>query len=334
MKTVVFFVLIFALDALPLEETRFPAELFWNHDLVASLKAPFAQQDRDGFATKLQSLRVVALENGCGRLKNRLAILEDGTKICCRYRDSKTDIRSDLYAYYFAALLGIESLPPTLLATVDLSDQLWSSVATEAKTVGWVQGSYVELAMYVDNLSNEYIPDVLKPEKAMVTKELVKNFSASEKLRLVQWTDMIAFDYMTGHTDRLFNTLLNLQWSPNMLQKPVHNLEVTPGGYLVLLDNESAFWLGYAAARMKSSYRDLQAHFLNKICVFKNETIDSVKKLASSDSPWDVLEQYVKRRDPESYLALGPLAPGDQMEMAVRLRDVMARVQWCTNHLS
>lgn len=326
--------LIFALDALPLEKTSFPGELFWNQDLVANIKAPFAQQDRDAFAAKLQSLPVVALKNGCGSLKNRLATLKDGTKMCCRYRDSKTDIRSDLYAYYFAALLGIESLPPTILAAVDLSGQLWSSVAIEAKSAGWVHGSYVELAMYVDNLSNEYIPEVLKSEKVIVTQELVKNFSTSEKLRLVQWTDMITFDYVTGHTDRLFNTLLNLQWSPNMLQKPVHNLEVTPGGQLVLIDNESAFWLGYAAVRMKPSYHDLQAHFLKKICVFKSETVNSVEKLASSDSPWDVLEQYVKRRDPESYVALGPSAPGDQAEMAIRLKDVMARVQWCTHHLN
>ena len=328
-----FFVVLFTSSALPHNKnTDFPAKLFWDQDVSESFKAPFAKQDRDDFAAKLQRLRVVTLENGCGRLKNRLARLEDGTKVCCRYRDSKTDIRSDLYAYHFAALLGIESVPPTVLVTVDFFSRLWGSVATEANAAGWDQGSYVELTVYVDGLAEEYIPNALKPENALITTQSVKNSSASEKLRLMQWTDMIAFDYITGHTDRLFSTLLNLQWSPNMLQKPVHNLEVTSSGQLVLLDNESALWLGYAVAKMASSQYDLQAHFLERICVFRRETIESIERLAMSESPWAVLELYLVTYDHGAYSALGPLPPGDQADMAVRLKAVMERVHWCSNH--
>ena len=333
MQTAVFLVAFFASSSLPLKITDFPTELFWDQDVYASYKAPFAKQDSDGFTAKLQTLGVVTLESGCGRLKNRLARLEDGTKVCCRYRDTRADLRSDMYAYHLASLLGIDSVPPTVLVTIDFSSRLWSNVAAEAKAIGWHQGSAVELAMYVDGLSEEYIPDVFKPESALVTKESARNYSTSEKLRLLQWTDMIAFDYITGHTDRLFSTMLNLQWTPNMLQKPVHNLEVTSSGQLVLLDNESAFWLGYATARMTSLHYDLQAHFLKRICVFRRETIESIEKLATSYSPWAVLEQYVMTRDHGLLVAMGPLSSADQADLAVRLRGVMERVHWCSRQV-
>ncbi len=54
------------------------------------LASSTTQEDGMEFASKVHRERIVHLSAGCGRGKNRIATLSDGTKMCCRYRDVMT----------------------------------------------------------------------------------------------------------------------------------------------------------------------------------------------------------------------------------------------------
>ena len=135
----------------------------------------------------------------------------------------------------------------------------------QAQEAGWEDGNFVVATAYINDLQKESIPVLLQPDAGLLTSERVANVSAKDARRLAQWTDMIIFDFVIGHTDRLYNAMYNLRWNPHVLSHPVHNLGRTADGKLVLLDNESGFWLGYASARIDHNNSKIQEMFLHKV---------------------------------------------------------------------
>ncbi|XP_019061323.1 four-jointed box protein 1, partial [Fukomys damarensis] len=45
------------------------------------------------------------------------------------------------------------------------------------------------------------------------------NLSQAELVDLVQWTDLILFDYLTANFDRLVSNLFSLQWDPRVMAR-------------------------------------------------------------------------------------------------------------------
>ena len=319
----------------PATPDDFPDSMFWPDALDWTVKAPFNAEDGKAFADKARSLRVTSLEEGCGRMKNRLATLEDGTRVCCRYRDNVNELRGDLYSYHLNGLLGLWNAPPTAAVKVDLSGKQWSGVREAAKEAGWKDRAVVLLSLYIDGLHEEHIPLLFRSGKYTLTTEIFSNMSLTteETKQLVQWTDMVVFDFVIGHTDRLFNILLNLKWNSHMMEKPVHNLKKTRSSDLVLLDNESGFWIGYTAGKQTQENYNLQAHFLKRLCVFRRQTIQALLKLGSvsGQPPSAVLESYIQQVDPYSFSALRRLKDHLQAELNSRVKEVEKRLNQCAS---
>ena len=312
-----------------------PAQLFWPDALDWNVNALFTEEDRRILAKKMRTLRVVSLEEGCGRMKNRLATLEDGTRVCCRYRDNGNQLRGDVYAYHFNRLLGMWNVPPTVAVQVDLSvsSRQWRDVRHTAMNAGWKNGDAIVVSQFVEELKEEYFPSALKNISFLpLTAVSVSNLSSIDVKQLIEWTDMILFDFISGHTDRLFNALLNSKWNDHMMEMPVHNLKKTvPSSDLVLLDNESGFEFGYVVAEQTGEYRKLQTNFLERICVFRASTITALMKLGSSQNtpPSVVLENYIRHTDLQSYSALRVWKTQSQSEFDARVRETLSRVHEC-----
>ncbi len=306
-----------------------PSDVYWSEDVEKRLQAPFNEEHRKTFVAKVHTQRITKLQTGCGRLKNRLATLEDGSKVCCRFRD-RNELRGDLYSYFFNSLLGLWNVPPTTMLTLDLSSEQWNGVASEVAEAGWEDGSDILMVLYVEDLQGEYIPDLLRPGKALLTQDSVLNFTQPEQLRLIQWTDMIIFDFIIGHTDRLFNTLLNHQWNSHMLERCVHNLEKTQSGKLILIDNESGFWVGYASAEWKQANYDYQIHFLKELCLFRRRTVQTLMQLCESRRADTLLEDYMKETDFASFSAVRKLKPKERTDFKKRLETVKERILQCS----
>lgn len=304
-------------------------DVYWSEDIERRHQPPFTEEQRKDFVARVHSQRVTRLQTGCGRLKNRVATLEDGSRVCCRLRD-RNEFRGDLYSYFFNNLLGLWNIPPTTMVTLDLSSEQWSGVKSEAIEAGWEDRSNILMVMYVEGLQAEYIPDVLRPANALLTPDNVKNLTDSEQIRLLQWSDMIIFDFIVGHTDRLFNTLLNYQWNSHMLDRCVHNLEKTKSGKLVLMDNESGFWVGYASAEWKQTNYDFQVRFLKEICLFRRRTVMSLMQLLKSGQADVLLENYMQERDSASFTAVRKLKPKERIDFNQRLQTISDRILECS----
>ena len=324
---------------LRLSSSEFDTGVFWPDSAESSIAPLFSEEDRSTLAKKMRKLKVVSLEPGCGRMKNRLATLEDGTLVCCRYRENGNQLRGDLYAYYFNRLLGIWNVPATVAVKLDLTGKQWHNVSKEAKQAGWKNGVSIIASQVIGDLEDEYFPPELLNTSAAVplTAQVSLSTSSHGMKRLMEWTDMITFDYIIGHNDRLFNALLNSKWNSHMMEKPVHNLKkMTSSSDLVLLDNESGFDFGYVVAQQKEEYRRLQIVFLERICVFRRPTISALTKLGrdtdsggGTPSPSAQLEDYIRRIDLQSFTAVRKWRTQSQTEFDARVRRTLERVHDC-----
>lgn len=322
----------------------------WNSDTDTNAEgseedAIFSAEDGSDFALKLHKEKIVSLDVGCGRGKNRLGTLVDGTKFCCRYRELQwRDIRGELYAYHLNNLLGMYNAPPATLIKVNFSSPQWRGVAGSAREAGWSDRMTVIATLFVDELVEETFPPVLAESDSVVTKEYLIGASPKEKSRILQWSDLIVFDFMVGHSDRIFNTLFNLQWNKKMMQRPIHNLLKTKhGGKLLLFDNESGFWLGYKMGWREASKYEMQERFLRKMCIFRDRTLHRLEYLlqgnqtlsaagttvGDSESPSQRLDRYIKDVDRKSFQMVEPLGTDQRREFASRLRIVLKQVEKC-----
>lgn len=93
-------------------------------------------------------------------------------------------------------------------------------------------------------------------------------------IELAQWSDLVVFDYLIAHLDRVVNNLYNYQWNSEIMAAPAHNLVKDPATELLLfLDNESGLLHGY---RLLSKYQAYHSLLLENLCVFRRSTIDQV----------------------------------------------------------
>ena len=292
----------------------------------------FSSKDGADFVRKTHSLKVVDLLKGCGREPNRLAVLEDGTKACCRYRDWEwREIRGEFYSYHFNNMLGLYNAPPAVVIQVNHSSPHWASVANSLRESKWRDGKVIVMTKFVEGITPEAIPEPFKRTSPAVSAVDLRTFE--DKERLLQWSDMIVFDFLIGHSDRIFNTLLNQQWYSKMMSKNVHNLWKTKDTkQFLLLDNESGFWMGYKLGWNNQHKLNLQSNFLEKLCLFRSSTVDGVRRLLQGEkaSPRQRLEAYIKSVDPRSFAMLRQLNVSEGNEFMRRLNKVDSHMKTCS----
>lgn len=313
--------------------------VFWDSQIDQELtkQSVFNSEDWEILMGKVRTQKVVMLEKGCGRPKNMLATLEDGTKVCCRYREHQLkELRGDIYSFYFNTMLNLWKVPPSVFVLVDFSQPQWKQVEKAALQSGWSDHSQVVMSHYIKDLNDVFIPKIFQDRKNNLTLKGMLQTTADRKLQLAQWSDLIVFDYIIGHTDRLFNTLYNLQWNRAMMQMPVHNLKQTGSGQLVLLDNESGFWMGYSLNEWDPVKYELQVHFLNQLCVFRKSTIQQIISLTSNNDPEVTVdmevEKYVESHDSYSFKYLPKLSAVHRQELILRVKTVIDHIRGCFMH--
>lgn len=96
----------------------------------------------------------------------------------------------------------------------------------------------------------------------------------SSLVELAQWSDLVVFDYIIAHLDRVVNNLYNFQWNSEIMEAPAHNLAKNRD-LLLFLDNESGLLHGY---RLLAKYEAYHSLLLENLCVFRRSTINQVSK--------------------------------------------------------
>lgn len=84
--------------------------IYWNHEseeLYSKIAKKFYQ---------VPDFKVIKLENGCGRMQNRLGTLENGEKVCIRFRLNTDLMQGEVFSYLLSKLLDINNVLPIRLS--------------------------------------------------------------------------------------------------------------------------------------------------------------------------------------------------------------------------
>lgn len=261
--------------------------IFWSKQLEDMTPKGFSLTDDILWSRLINSSDIVAISDGCGRMQNRLITLDSGMKSCARHRDNLDQIQGDIFSFYLARVMAIGNLPP---ATVTLFrslpsgalDKRWRNVMTRVLRSHWSKP--IVVTKYVDNLVPAFIPELLRDSQRRLhpTKEDLVFLNVSQLTELVQWSDLIIFDYLTANLDRVVNNMVNEKWNPEMMRRPAHNLlKVKDSGLLLFLDNESGLLHGY---RLLKKYERHHQSMLSALCIFRERTARLIERLHADKS--------------------------------------------------
>lgn len=307
------------------EERRPPGlveGVFWGEQVENALPTGYGEPEAERWRRFVKSNPVVKIEEGCGRMQNRLLTFEDGTKACCRYRQNTDQIQGELFSFYLGRLLGINNLAPSALGVVRSRDPVWSKVDSQISLTRWAEERPVVLTKFLNDLGPALIPRSLRTPSRKLHPPDVSGDKES-LVELAQWSDLIIFDYLTANLDRIVNNLYNLQWNPGMMDAPAHNLaKSSKSNLLVFLDNESGLLHGY---RLLEKYESYHSVLLNALCVFRRSTVEMVQKLRENGNIGELINDRLSKEG--DYI---PGLPDKSIRILNdRLNRVHDQVEWC-----
>uniref|UniRef100_A0A8D2L5D7 Four-jointed box kinase 1 n=1 Tax=Varanus komodoensis TaxID=61221 RepID=A0A8D2L5D7_VARKO len=310
--------------------------IFWSRALEAQVPPGFSAKEAASWLRAAREARVVSLERGgCGRSSNRLARLSDGSRACVRYGINPEQIQGEALSYHLAGLLGMqERLPPLALSRVDARGGQWAQVRDEVRGSHWAEGAVVSLAQWVDNLTDVVAPAPWRAEagaaaggrrlQPLAAGEL-QGLGPAQLVELVQWSDLILFDYLTANFDRLVSNLFSLQWDPRVMHRATSNLHRAPNGGLVFLDNEAGLVHGYRLLAMWDKYNE---PLLRSVCVFREATAQRVRDLHHLRNAASELLRLYRTQEPLAEL-LGFLSDQQAQLLQERIDFVHKHILHC-----
>lgn len=266
--------------------------IFWSEWLEDHFPVVFTEEYARAWRERARAHQILKLEPGCGRISNQLATFADGTKACVRYGINVDQVQGETLTYYLASLLGITNLPPLILSQVSGDSEQWAAVRARIDGLQWSDRAVVSLTEWVSNLTGLVTPVPLRQEGSGLHPVLedLWNKTAAELVELMQWTDLIIFDYLTANFDRLVSNLFSLQWDSRVMERDTNNLLRTPRGDLVFIDNEAGLVHGFRVLNMWEKYHST---VLSSVCVFRKRTTQRVAELhRRRDSRNRLLELY------------------------------------------
>ncbi|NXV22689.1 FJX1 protein, partial [Cepphus grylle] len=307
--------------------------IFWSRELEALVPPGFAAEEAAAWLSAARAARVASLERGgCGRSSNRLARLSDGSRACVRYGINPEQIQGEALSYHLAGVLGMqERLPPMALALVEARGRQWEPVREELRGSHWAEGAVVSLTRWVDNLTAVVAPAPWGAEAGAgrrlqpLSAGELGGLPPSQLVELVQWSDLILFDYLTANFDRLVSNLFSLQWDPRVMRRATSNLLRAPDGGLVFMDNEAGLVHGYRLLAMWDPYNE---PLLRSVCVFREGTARRVAELHRRRSAAAELHRRYRAREP-LWARLGFLSERQAELLQARVDFVHRHIAQC-----
>ncbi|XP_033628838.1 four-jointed box protein 1-like [Asterias rubens] len=263
---------------------------FWSEKAEATVSIIQGENSNE-FAEMIKDNLVVNMVPGCGHSQNRLLTLQNGCRVCCRYRNSLDLILGEMYAYYLSQVLHVHNLPPTTLGVINATDSKWDAVRTNMTIADWsASGHQVVFSQWIPKLAPALLPQVFLKQSKRLHPRRVIGMDAADVAELVQWSELIIFDYLTGNMDRMVSMLVNKQWNSQIMESPVHNLEKsTLTGQLFFIDNELSFIHSY---RLLDRYGHYHTAILQYICIFRLQTIERLQRLHRDGDIWDKMMDF------------------------------------------
>ncbi|KAH8272843.1 hypothetical protein KR018_003309 [Drosophila ironensis] len=165
-------------SANPLHAGLIEEDVFWGPVVEKALPRGFASEDQLSWERFVgQQGRVVRLEQGCGRMQNRLVVFADGTRACARYRQNTDQIQGEIFSYYLGQLLNISNLAPSAATVVDTSTPSWAAALGDITQAQWKERRPVVLTRWLSDLEPAGIPQPFQPLERHLNKHDVWNLT-------------------------------------------------------------------------------------------------------------------------------------------------------------
>jgi len=253
---------------------------YWSNELEEEFARNY---DRVSDLLRIDFSNVV-LEDlivGCGRMKNRLGLLSDGSRVCLRYRTNSEQIQGELYSYHLAKLLRIRNVLESKLLFINKSSGFWGRINITANS--WDDRKLIIATKFVKYTLPVHLPQVLLERNFKVDLNISLCGNGNENnmgliMSLFQWSDMVIFDYLIGNFDRVVSNMFSLQWHSTSLMDPIDNLVQLNQGLWVFIDNEEGFSHGY---RLLDRFEKFHFKLLKNMCIFRRETLQRLNFLSN-----------------------------------------------------
>lgn len=295
--------------------------IFWSDAVERLLPPPERSHRQRHWRQHASSQAVGAVRAHCGRLRGAYEVtFEDGhTRACARPQRNVEQLLGTVYTAALAGLLGLGNHVPAslLVSPPEQEPERWSAVADDIR--GWRQGRPVAFVDLADarRLADAVLPESLtatfltsgslpaEQQQPSLTPLAVVRLSPAEAAVLAQWSDLVLFDYITAHTDRIVNGIVNARWGGGGAQiwrRPVHKMAAdVVDGSLLYTDNEDAIFQGYslldAVADGGQQYAAYHEAILSRLCVFRASTVGAIERYHKSGDLADKLIKAVERHD-------------------------------------
>lgn len=258
--------------------------VFWSKQIESLTPKGFSIEDDLKWIQSINASDVVEVSIGCGRMQNRLLKLSDNRRICVRYRKNNDQIQGEFFSFLLARILNIGNVPSSTMLVFQQHNQSglkWKKVKHKLREAQW-ETKPIVLTKHVDDLKPAFIPNAFRTSRRRLypLRQNISSLNTSQLIELVQWSDLIVFDYLTANIDRVINNIINQRWNPEMMNSAAHNLLQTKSNLLLFLDNESGLFHGY---RLLAKYEPIHKSLLEKLCIFRQSTIDNLEKLDQLD---------------------------------------------------
>ncbi|XP_013143452.1 PREDICTED: protein four-jointed [Papilio polytes] len=157
-------------DYVPNDNTVLYENIYWGSEVENSMPQGYGENTAEIWERYVEQTEVIKMENGCGRMQNRLVTFKDGIQACVRYRQNTDQIQGEIFSFYVGRLLNLTNLAPSVVKVVDLKDKLWQSVAGDISTAQWNTNRAVVLTQYIPSLESATIPEIFKPSNRHLNK--------------------------------------------------------------------------------------------------------------------------------------------------------------------
>ncbi|KPI96393.1 Protein four-jointed [Papilio xuthus] len=157
-------------DYVPNDNTVLYNNIYWGSEVENSMPQGYGENTAEIWERYVEQSEVIKMENGCGRMQNRLVTFKDGIQACVRYRQNTDQIQGEIFSFYVGRLLNLTNLAPSVVKVVDLKDKLWQSVAGDISNAQWNTNRAVVLTQYIPSLESATIPEIFKPSNRHLNK--------------------------------------------------------------------------------------------------------------------------------------------------------------------
>lgn len=157
-------------------------DIYWGHAIEDRIPTGFTKRDSEDWQEYLHRnvTEIIKIEQGCGRMQNRLVTFSDGTKACVRYRQNIDQIQGEIFSFFLGRLLNITNLVPSAASVIDWDSRLWTQVKQHITESQWKTLRPVVFTKWIPNLGPSLIPEQFRELERHMNKNDIWNITMND----------------------------------------------------------------------------------------------------------------------------------------------------------